>query len=66
MFILKWVTEGEESCDPPVGVGRELGGVEFDALAVLLYGLLVLSFLHQNVAFFLQSLCFLCVFVTGN
>lgn len=51
---------------PPIGVGCDLSRVVFEALAVLLYGLLVLSFLHQGVAFFFQDLAFLHVFVTGS
>lgn len=52
--------------DSPVGVGCDLSGVVFEALAVLLYGLLVLSFLHQGVAFFFQNLAFLFVFIAGS
>lgn len=50
----------------PVSVGCDLGGVVFEALAVLLYSLLVLAFLHQRVAFFLQGLASLDVFVIGR
>lgn len=52
--------------DPPVGVGCDLSGVVFEALGVLLYGLLMLSFLHQSVAFFFQGMAFLYVFITGS
>lgn len=38
----------------------------FEALAVLVDSLLVLAFLHQRVAFFLQGLASLDVFVTGR
>lgn len=51
---------------PPIGVGCDLSRVVFEALAVLLHGLLVLSFLHQSIAFFFQDLAFLHVFVTGS
>lgn len=50
----------------PVGVGGHLGGVVFQALAVLLDGLLVLSSLHQSVALLLQSLSFFYVFVARS
>lgn len=36
----------------PVSVGRDLRGVALQALAVLLYSLLMLAFLYQGVAFF--------------
>lgn len=52
--------------DPPVGEGCDLSGVVFEALAVLLYGFFMLSFLHQGVAFVFQSLAFLNFFITGS
>lgn len=52
--------------DPPVGVGGDLSRVVLQALAVLLDGLLVLSFPHQSVSFFFQDLTFLNVGVTGS
>ena len=58
---------GPDGCaDPPVGVGGDLGGVVLQALAVLLDGLLVLSFLHQSVSFLFQDLTFLYVGGAGS
>ena len=54
------------SADPPVGVGCNLGGVVFEALAVLLYGFLMLPFLYQSIAFLFQGLAFLQVFIAGS
>lgn len=52
--------------DPPVGEGRDLCGVVFEALAVLLDGSFMLSFLHQGVAFILQGLASLYVLLAGS
>ena len=52
--------------DPPVGVGGDLSGVVLDALAVFLYGLSKLSFLHQSVTLFFLGLSFLDIFITGS